>query len=82
MASAFARGSTVSSAIRFGVAVDHREQIVEVVRDAAGEKAHGLHLLRLTQLRLESPAIGDVLEHANQLRRRIRRTHDRNGRRP
>ena len=32
------------------VAEDRGEQVVEVVGDAAGEAAHGLHLLRLSQL--------------------------------
>jgi cytochrome c-type biogenesis protein CcmH/NrfG len=31
---------------------DDREQVVEVVRDPAGELAHRLHLLRLAQLAL------------------------------
>ena len=35
------------------VAVDHRQQVVEVVRDAAGELADGFHLLRLDELLLE-----------------------------
>ena len=33
-----------------GVADDRRQQVVEVVGDAAGETAHGLHLLRVAQL--------------------------------
>ena len=37
---------------RVEIADDDGEQIVEVVRDAAGELAHGLHLLRLAQRRL------------------------------
>ena len=35
-----------------GVAEDHAEEVVEVVGDAAGELADGLHLLGLEQLRL------------------------------
>ena len=34
------------------VAEDHRQQVVEVVRDAAGEPADRLHLLRLAELLL------------------------------
>ncbi len=34
-----------------------REQVVEVVRDAAGEPADRLHLLRLPQLLLQPPAL-------------------------
>src|SRR6185437_13842874 len=36
-----------------GVALDHREHVVEVMRHAAGELADRVHLLRLPQLRLE-----------------------------
>ena len=36
-----------------GVALDRGEQIVEVVRHAAGEAAEHLHLLRLSQLALQ-----------------------------
>ena len=32
---------------QLAVTVDHLQQVVEVVRDAAGELADGLHLLRL-----------------------------------
>ena len=39
------------------VAADGGEQVVEVVRDAAGELADGLHLLRLAELRLQLGAM-------------------------
>ena len=42
------------------IADDDGEQIVEIVGDAAGELAHGLHLLRLAELLLHLPALGDV----------------------
>ncbi len=42
------------------VAEDRREQVVEVVRDAAGELAHRLHFLRLAELLLEAALLGDV----------------------
>ena len=52
-----------------GVAQDHGEQVVEVVRHAAREAADGLHLLRrpellleLLALRLRPLALGDVPE--------------------
>ena len=45
---------------KFRVAGDDHQQIVEVVRDAAGEAADGFHLLRLAQLLLERAALGDV----------------------
>src|SRR6202048_4308458 len=51
----------------FEVAGDHCKQVVEVVRDAAGELADGLHLLALVKLRLHEAArlqgvlvLGDV----------------------
>ena len=41
------------------VAADDLQDVVEVVRHAAGELADGLHLLRLAQLRLGLRAFGD-----------------------
>ena len=38
-----------------GVAVNDGEDVVEIVRDAAGELADGLHFLRLAQLFLQPP---------------------------
>ena len=46
----------VGPAQQLGGRADDGEQVVEVVRDAAGELAHRLHLLRLPQ-RLLGPAI-------------------------
>ena len=40
------------------VAEDGRQQVVEIVRDTAGEPANGFHLLRLEQLLLETFQIG------------------------
>ena len=40
-----------------GVAVNDGENVVEIVRDAAGELADGLHFLRLAQLLLQ-PFLG------------------------
>ena len=48
----------------FGVAGDHHQQIVEVVRDAAGEPADGFHLLGLTELQFQGSGLGDVF-HKN-----------------
>ena len=39
------------------------EHVVEVVRDATGEAADRLHLLRVEQLLLERLAFGHVAEH-------------------
>lgn len=38
--------------------------LIEVVRHSTGETAHGLHLLRLLELLLESPRLGDVAGYA------------------
>ncbi len=38
-----------------------RQQVVEIVRDTAGEAADGFHLLRLEQLLLETFQIGSVM---------------------
>jgi hypothetical protein len=43
-----------------GEARDGREDVVEIVSDAAGELAHRFHLLRLAELRLEGASRGDV----------------------
>ena len=51
-ASSRVRGSGVAPRDELGVADDGGEEVVEVVRDAAGEPADGLHLLRLAQLLL------------------------------
>ena len=51
-----------------GVAGDHRQQVVEVVRDAAGEAPDRLHLLRLLEPVLEPEPVGDVVgEHERRL---------------
>ena len=48
---------------------DDREHVVEVVGDAAGELADGLHLLRVAELLLQLPPHGDVLhDHLERLR--------------
>ena len=48
------------------VAGDDGQQVVEIVRDAAGHPADDFHLLRLAQLRFEQPALGHVDERAHQ----------------
>ena len=51
---------------------DHcRQQIVEIVRHAAGELTDGLHLLRLRELDLEVLLLGDVDEMQGKSTRRI-----------
>ena len=43
---------------------DDGEEVVEVVRHAAGQRAHGLHLLRQAELLLQAPLFGDVAGNA------------------
>ena len=43
---------------QLGVAADRRQDVVEVVRDAPGQRADGLHLLGLAQLLLHGVPIG------------------------
>ena len=62
------------------VAADDRQQVVEVVRDPARELADRLHLLRLAELVLEHPPLGDVAQHeqvpvGRELRRRADLEH-------
>ena len=52
-------------------AADHEQQIVEVVRDAAGQLTHRLHLLRLAQLFLDGPLVGDVRHDAGDADRPV-----------
>ena len=54
---------------QLGVADDGGEEVVEVVRHAAGEPAHRLHLLRLTQLLLEGLPLGHVADVDQEVQR-------------
>src|ERR1019366_4821705 len=47
-----------------GIAGDHHQQVVEVVRNAAGETADRFHLLRLTELELQGAGLSNVF-HKN-----------------
>jgi hypothetical protein len=58
-------GQDVAHEEKLGVSDDGRQQVVEVMRDAAGEQPHALHLLRLAKLLLETPALGDVADDAD-----------------
>ena len=55
------------------VAEDGRQQVVEVVRHAAGELPDGFHLLRLTELRLERFALADIHADAEPMHRLVLR---------
>ena len=64
---------------RLDVSEDDRQQVVEVVRHAAGQPAHRFHLLGLTQLFLQAfaqfarpLALGDVVHHRGQAQRLAR----------
>ena len=48
-----------------GVAADRGQQVVEVVRDAAGEAADALELLRVQQLVLQPFPVGDVARESD-----------------
>ena len=45
----------------FGIAADDHQQIVEVVRDSAGEPSHGFHFLGLPELLFQRAPLGDIL---------------------
>ena len=49
-----------------GVAEDDGEDVVEIVRDAAGELADGLHFLRLAELFFEAFVQRDIAEQAQE----------------
>ena len=51
---------------QFDVAADHRQVVVEVVRDAAGEPAHRFHLLRLAQRLLGHFAAANLVPQPRQ----------------
>src|SRR5713226_7895163 len=42
----------------------HHQEIIQIVRNTAGELADGLHLLRLAKLLLQTLMFRDVVEHA------------------
>ena len=59
-----------SAALDQAEPAEHRgEQIVEIVRDAAGQLADRVHLARLEQLVLEVLAVGDVEQRAGEFDR-------------
>ena len=64
---------------QLGVADDGGEEVVEVVRDAAGELADRLHLLRLTQLLLEALPLGHVADVDQEVQRSAGRVLHRRG---
>ena len=59
----------LAAAEQRGVALNDGENVVEIVRDAAGELADGFHLLRLAQLLLQLPLRRDVAEQTQHQQR-------------
>ena len=49
--------------------MNHGEDVVEIVRDSAGQLADGLHFLRLAQLLFQSPLRRDVTKQAEEQQR-------------
>ena len=52
----------------FGVAQDHCQQVIEVVRHTARQLADGFHLLGLAELIFRLLAIGDVFTNPKNCR--------------
>lgn len=51
---------------QLAVADDHVEQVVEIVRHAARQPAHGFHLGRLLELHLHTPPLADVAHDGHE----------------
>src|SRR5579883_1012955 len=45
---------------QFGIAADHHEQVIEIVRNAARQQADCVHFLRLEKGGLQPPPLADV----------------------
>jgi hypothetical protein len=58
---------------QLGAPDDRAQQVVEVVRHAAGEQPEGVHLLRLAHLLLQPPPLGDVARDPHRPHRPRRR---------
>src|SRR3954469_14388474 len=61
------RSETVHDEI--GVSADRDEEVVEIVRDTAGEPAERFHLLRLPQLLLEALPLSQVFDDGDEINR-------------
>src|SRR5258707_10827825 len=48
---------------QLGIASDRGQQIIEIVCHTACQSPNALHLLRLTQLLFQTPAVGDITHH-------------------
>ena len=51
-----------------GMALNHRQNIVEIVRNACRQLADRLHLLRLAQLAFEQQVFSDILGQQQEMR--------------
>jgi len=49
-----------------GMALDDGQNIIEIVRNSAGELAYGFHLLRLSKLLFQTALRGNVAEQAQR----------------
>ena len=58
-----------------GMALDHREQVVEFMRDSSGQAAHSFELLGLAQLSFELQVVRHVLHEDQEARPGLQ--HDR-----
>ena len=61
---------------QLAVARDRGQEVVEVVRDAAGQPADRLQLLRLAEILLEAVALGHVLDLGDEVERVVVRVPD------
>ncbi len=52
---------------QFTVAIDDRQQVIEVVSDPAGQAADGFHFLRLLKLSFEPFTFGDIADDTGVL---------------
>jgi hypothetical protein len=52
------------------ISKDRGQDVIEIMRDAACEPAHGFHLLRLQQLLLEPLSFGDIAGNRRYARHR------------
>jgi len=62
------------------VSRDEGEEVVEIVRDAAGDPPADLHLLSVAHLRFELPMVGDVIHQHQDAGRVPRRSQQDSGR--
>src|SRR5437660_1833166 len=52
----------------FRIPQDSPQNVVEIMRNPAGQRANGLHLLRLAQARFEPPPLRDIMDDRQNAR--------------